>query len=110
MPPRVRNPPNDLPSRLVLPLALIGDLSQQVVLGPGQVGHLDDDLRPNPMNLGKLERRSEAAVARRLLGERHALYMQRLQDARQAFQFLLRHAGAGAPGIVQAPVVGVIAQ
>jgi hypothetical protein len=33
------------------------------------------------MNLGELEWRSEAAVARRGLGERHALYLQQLQDA-----------------------------
>ena len=33
---------------LVLPLALIRHLPQQIVLGPGEVGHFDDHLWPHP--------------------------------------------------------------
>jgi hypothetical protein len=40
----VRNRPHDLLGRLVLPLPLIGDLPQEVVLGPGEVGHFHDQL------------------------------------------------------------------
>ncbi len=52
---RMRKRPDYLPSRLVLPLALVGDLAQQVVLGPGEVGHLDDQLRPHPVHARQLE-------------------------------------------------------
>ena len=62
------------------------------------------------MHARQLERRSEAAVTRRRLGERHLGHLQRLQQTRQALQFLFRHSCASAACIVQPPIVGVVAQ
>ena len=39
--------PHHLSRRLVLPLALIRHLPQQIVLGPGEIGHFHDHLRNN---------------------------------------------------------------
>jgi hypothetical protein len=36
--------------------ALIRDLTQQVVFGPGQVSNLDDHLRAHLVHLGELQR------------------------------------------------------
>ena len=62
------------------------------------------------MHLGKLERRSEAAVARRRLGERHLRDLQRREDAGQALQLLPADSGPGTTGIVQATVLRVVAK
>ena len=45
-----------------------------------------------------------AAVAR------HATHFQGSEQSRQALEFLQVHTGAGAPGVVQSPVIGVVAQ
>jgi len=79
----MRNGPHHLTRRLVLALALIRDLPQQVILGPGEVGHLNDHLWPHPMHARQLER-SEPAVTGRRFSERHFSYVQRRQHACQA--------------------------
>jgi hypothetical protein len=56
---RMRNRPYHLARRLVLALPLIRDLPQQIVLGPSQVGHFHDYLRPHPVHARQLERRAE---------------------------------------------------
>src|SRR4051794_793359 len=51
--------------RLVLAQALIDDLAQQIVIGPGQELYLGHELGPHPMHAAEHERRAEAAGARR---------------------------------------------
>jgi hypothetical protein len=51
--------------RLVLAQSLINDLAQQVVVGPGEIFDLGDELGPHPMHAAENERRAEAAAARR---------------------------------------------
>src|SRR5215472_13754965 len=57
--------------RLILAQAFIDDLAQQIVAGPGEIFHLNDELGPYPMHAAELERRTEAAVARRRNRKRH---------------------------------------
>src|SRR5918993_5772606 len=44
---RMGNTPHDLAQGLVLARALVGDLAQEVVLGPGEVDHFHDHLWPH---------------------------------------------------------------
>jgi hypothetical protein len=106
----MRNRPNHLPRRLVLPLAPVRHLPQQVVFGPGQISHFHDHLWPHPVHARQLERRAEPAVTWRRLRQRHLRDLQRRQHAGQPLQLLVRHAGAGTAGIEQAVVFGVVAQ
>jgi hypothetical protein len=66
---------NYLCGRFVFALGLIGHLLQQVVLGPGQVGDLHDQLRPHPVHARQLERRPEATITRWRLGQRHLRHL-----------------------------------
>lgn len=47
---------HDLPGRLLLSLALIRDLPQEVVVRPRQICHLDNDLRAHPVNARERQR------------------------------------------------------
>ena len=58
----------------------------------------------------QLERRAEAAVTRRRLGQRHLRHLQRRQHAGQALKLFLSHASACTACIEQAAIVGVVAQ
>src|SRR5207248_2983093 len=64
---------------LVLPLAEIHDLSQQPILSPCQIAHLNHHLRSHPMHSRQHERRSEPAATRRSFGERHLVHRERFE-------------------------------
>ena len=88
---------------LVLAQAFVDDLTEQIVLGPGQEFDLGDELGPHPMDAAQDQRRSEPAVARRRHRERHLVYGKWLQLAPEALQLRLFDPGAGAAGINQSP-------
>jgi hypothetical protein len=57
--------PPHLPRRLVFAKSDVNCVTQKAVGSPGQIGDLNDELRRDPMNAGKNERRSKAGGARR---------------------------------------------
>ena len=105
--PRVRYRTADVLRRFVLAQAFVDDLTQQIVLGPGQEFDLGDELGPYPMDAAQDQRRSEAAVARRRDIERHLGRRQRLHAAPQPFELRVADAGAGAAGVNEPPI-GII--
>ena len=50
LPFRVLRRPSHLGRRLILPQTFINDLPQQIVVGPGEVFDLGDELGPDPMH------------------------------------------------------------
>src|SRR5271163_4266273 len=60
-----------LTRRLVLAQTLVDDLTQQIVVGPGQIFHLGDDLGTHPMHPAEHQRRAETGRARWWHVERH---------------------------------------
>src|SRR5689334_5312111 len=65
--------------RLVLAQTFIDDLTQQIVIGPGEIFHLGDELGPDPMRAAEHKRRSETAAARGRHRKRHRGGGKRLQ-------------------------------
>jgi hypothetical protein len=62
---RMRHRAAHLDGRLVVTQALINDLTQEVVVGPGQEFDFGDKLGPHPMHAAEHERRSKTGRARR---------------------------------------------
>src|SRR5580704_14136536 len=108
--PRVRYRTADVLRRFVLAQAFVDDLTQQIVLGPGQEFDLGDELGPYPMDAAQDQRRSEAAVARRRDIERHLGRRQRLHAAPQPFELRVADAGAGAAGVNEPPIAIIIGE
>jgi hypothetical protein len=106
----VRRLPAHLGRRLVLAQTLVNHLAQQIVVGPGEIFHLNDQLGPYPMHAAEDQWGSEAAVARRRHFERHRVDSKRLQPSTQPFQLRLLDASAGAAGIDQPSVRIVIGE
>src|SRR5215475_2281243 len=79
-----------LPRQLIIPLALVRDRPERAGLCPGQVCHLHDHLRSDPMHARQLKRGAEARLARRRLVERHTLHLQGSKHAGQALQLGFR--------------------
>jgi hypothetical protein len=67
----IRNGPNYIASRLVLSNAVKDYMAKEVVVRPGQVGDLDNHLRPDPMHARQNERRAEPSALGRAHLERH---------------------------------------
>jgi hypothetical protein len=61
---RVRYRTADVRGGFVLAQAFVDDLTQQIVLGPGQEFDLGDQFRPYPMDAAQDQRRSKAAQDR----------------------------------------------
>ena len=74
-----------LACRLVFPLALIVTCRSRFVVGPCQIGHFHDNLRPHPMHARQLDGRADPAVTRGRLGEGHFRYLQRRQHPARRF-------------------------
>jgi hypothetical protein len=81
---------------LVLPQALVNDLSEQAVTGPFQIRDLGDQLRPHPMDAREHERRAEAASTGRWHVKRHPIGRKRLQARCEPRQLAARACRAGA--------------
>jgi hypothetical protein len=106
----VRYGANHLARGLVLALALIRHLSQQIFLGPTQIGDFDDKLGLDPMHTRQFEWRPEPAIARRRCAERHASGLQGSKTAGQALELGDRDPGADAAGVPQSAIIGVVAE
>jgi hypothetical protein len=104
----MRHGAHDLTRLLVLPLRLIRHLPQQVVFGPCQVGYLEDQLGPQPVDLPELQRRAKRLSRGAGSASGHLRDLQRLEDARQAPKLLVRDAGAGS--LRSAGVVRIVAE
>jgi hypothetical protein len=104
------NEPHHVPGRLVFTDAVEDHLAEQVVVSPGQVGDLDDHLRPDPMHAGEDERRAEPGALRRAHVERHLSRGERFKRLTQPAQLVRVHAGPGPTGVNETGVRGVVGE
>ena len=102
--------PRDLARRLVLAQALIHDLAQKPLVGPGQERDFGDKLGADPMDTRQDQRRTETAGAGRRNIKRHALAAQRLQPPPQPQQLGRIHARSCARGVDELAVRRVVGQ
>jgi len=97
----------DLARRLVLAEPFVDNLAEQIVLGPGQILDLGDELGPHPMDAGQNQRRAEPVAARWRILKRHIGRRQWLQTAPQGLQLRMVDARADPAGVNQ-PAIRIV--
>ena len=102
--------PLDLARGLVLAQADENRVAKKAIVRPTQIGDFGDQLGPDPMRLGQLQRPAETVVARRRSRERHFFDRQRLKALVQRRQRLLAHARADAASVNQPSIRLEVAQ
>jgi hypothetical protein len=107
---KARHFPSHLRRRLVRSEPDVNRLPQETVGGPSQIGDLGDELRLDPMHLGKNERRSEARLARRRSAERRCRPRHGAQAPSQVREHFVPHSRANAPGIDEPAAVGIVSE
>jgi hypothetical protein len=85
-------------------------VTEQPVVGPGEIGDLGDENGSNPMDARQREATAEARLARRRDGERGSFDRERRETRVQRGERLLRHAGSASAGVENTPVVVVIGE